>query len=187
MTTSAGEQEQMPKWRARGLPGPGHAALEPLVGTWRVQMNIHATMGRSADEPPLVSEDVTCRREWVAGGRYLEDTTEGTAAGGPVWRKGWLGYNNMDQRYEWVTIDSLNSDMMIYAAADNSGTRMPISMSGVFTDQGVSGEENAGKPVGMRTVIMIENADRHVFELYFSPPGRQEVLATRQVYTRVSK
>jgi hypothetical protein len=144
-------------------------------------------MGRSADEPPLIFEDITCRREWVAGGRYIEDTTEGTAAGGPVWRKGWLGFNNMDQRYEWVTIDSINSDMMIYAAAEKSGTRMPINMSGVFTDQGVSGEENAGKPVGMRTVITIENDNRHVFDLYFSPPGRQEVLATRQVYTRVSK
>jgi hypothetical protein len=144
-------------------------------------------MGRSADEPPLVSEDVTCKREWVAGGRYLEDTTEGTAAGAPVWRKGWIGYNNMDQRYEWVTIDSLNSDMMIYVAADNSGIQMPIKMSAAFTDQGVSGEENAGKPVGMRTVITIENRNRHVFELYFTPPERQEVLATRQIYTRVHK
>ena len=26
---------------------------------------------------------------------------------------------------------------------------------------------------------------RHVFELYFTPPGKKEVLATRAVYTRI--
>ena len=184
---SDNDQQQMPKWKIRGLPGPGHAALEPLVGTWRVQMSIHATLGRSPEEPPLVFDNLTCKREWVADGHYLEDTTEGVAAIGTIWRKGWLGYSNMDRRYEWVTIDPINSDMMIYAAETGSGTNMPISMSGFFTDQGVSGEENAGKSVGMRTVIAIESNDRHVFELYFTPPGKQEVLATRQIYTRASQ
>jgi hypothetical protein len=44
-----------------------------------------------------------------------------------------------------------------------------------------------GKSVPMRTVIKVESNDRHVFELYFTPPGKGEVLATRQVYTRVQE
>jgi Protein of unknown function (DUF1579) len=181
------KQEQMPKWKSRGLPGPGHAALEPLVGTWRVQMSIYATFGRSPDDPAIVSDDLTCKRQWVAEGRYLEDLTEGTAAGGLYWRKGWLGYSNMDRRYEWVTIDAVNTTMMSYVSAAGSGDKMPISMTGVFTDQGVAGEQNVGKSVGMRTVIKIESIDRHVFELYFTPPAKREVLATRQIYTRANK
>jgi hypothetical protein len=180
------QQAQMPNWKSRGLPGAGHSALEPLVGNWHVQLSVHATFGRSPDEPPIVSDDITCKREWVAGGRYLEDTTEGTAVGEQYWRKGWLGYSNMDRCYEWVTIDAVNSDMMIYASAKGSGSKMPIDMAGVFTDQGVSGEENAGKSVGMRTVIKIDSIDRHVVELYFKPPAKREVLATRQIYTRVN-
>lgn len=60
-------------------------------------------------------------------------------------------------------------------------------MSGAFTDQGVAGEDTVGKSVGMRTVIKIENNDRHVFELYFTRPGQQEALATRGVYTRLKE
>ena len=183
----APQQQEMPLWMSRGLPGPGHRALDPLIGTWKVHMSIHGTFGRNPDDPPIVSEDLICRREWVVGGRYLEDTTQGTAAGGPYWRRGWLGYSNMDRRYEWVTIDAVNTTMMSYAGAPGSGIKMPITMSGVFTDQGVAGEEAVGKSVPMRTVIKIESNDRHVLELYFTPPGKGEVLATRQVYTRVKE
>jgi Protein of unknown function (DUF1579) len=180
-------QEEIPNWKRRGLPGPGHAALEPLIGTWRVQMNFYATFGRSPDAPPIIGEGLTCTRTWVAGGRYIEDLTEGDLGSEKYWRKGWLGYSTMDRRYEWVTIDAVNTTMMSYAGTPGSGDKRPIDMSGVFTDQGVAGEQSVGKPVGMRTVIRIESKDRHIFELYFTPPGKPEVLASRGIYTRVSK
>jgi hypothetical protein len=180
-------QEAPPAWLTRGLPGPGHRTLEPLIGKWRVHMYIHGTFGRDPNAPPIESNDLTCVREWVASGRYIEDTTKGTAAGGEYWRRGWLGYSNMDQRYEWVTIDAVNSTMMRYEGKQRSGVTMPINMAGVFTDQGVAGEAAVGKSVPMRTVIRIENEDRHVFELYFTPPGKKEVLATRAVYTRIKE
>jgi hypothetical protein len=66
-------------------------------------------------------------------------------------------------------------------------SKMPIITSGVFTDQGVAGEQYVGKPVAMRTVIKIENNDSHILELYFTPPGKPEVLATRQIYSRVNQ
>lgn len=180
-------QSDLPKWFSRGLPGQGHAVLAPLVGTWRVQMSFYGTLGRRPDQPPLVTDDLVSRRQWVAGGRYIEDTMEGTLNGSPVWRKGWLGYSIMDGYYEWVTIDPVNTTMMYFKGTPNSEGQMPITMSGVFTDQGVAGEETVGKSVGMRTVIKIENADRNVFELYFTRPGQKEALATRAVYTRLKE
>jgi hypothetical protein len=182
---SAPQQQAAPAWLTRGLPGPGHHALDPLIGTWHVHMYIYGTFGRDPNAPPLESDDLTCVREWVAAGRYIEDTTRGTAAGGQYWRRGWLGYSNMDRRYEWVTIDAVNSTMMRYEGKPGTGIGMPITMVGVFTDQGVAGEQAVGKSVPMRTVINIENSDRHVFELYFTPPGQKEVLATRAIYTRM--
>ena len=103
-------QQDVPGWIRRGLPGSGHEALQPLVGRWRVRYEVYGTLGRRGDEPPIVSEDVTTRREWMGDGRFIEDTTEGTLMGAPLWRRGWLGYSNMDQRYEWITIDSVNTD-----------------------------------------------------------------------------
>jgi hypothetical protein len=41
-------------------------------------------MGRSPDLPPIVSNDIRTTRVWVAGGQYIEDTTEGTVEGPAV-------------------------------------------------------------------------------------------------------
>ncbi len=49
---------------------------------------------------------------------------------------GRLGYSNMTGAYERVTVDAVNTTMMSYAGTP-SGVKMPITMSGVFTDQGV--------------------------------------------------
>lgn len=180
----AAASADMPAFARRGLPGPGHAALAPLAGTWRVENSIYIAIGNP--DKPVVSRDIICRREWVAGGRFLRDVTEGTIGGGPYWREGLLGYSNMDERYEWVTADGFNANMMIYASNKGAGPQRPIVLSGVFTDQGVTGEQAAGKTVGMRTVITIEDQDRHVFELYVTPPGANEFLADRKVYTRIA-
>jgi hypothetical protein len=183
-TTQPKTQQPIPSWVQRGMPGPGQAALAPLVGSWTVELSIYGTMGRSPDLPPLVSRDIRTKRVWIADGQFLEDTTEGTVQGQPYWRRGWLGYSNLDRRYEWVTV-APRVPMMIYLGNPGSGEQMPIEVTGVFTDQGVVSEQTVGKPVGQRTVIRIDTNDRHVFELYFKPPEGKEQLAMRMVYTRV--
>jgi hypothetical protein len=180
-------QADAPEWMRRGLPGAGHEPLKALIGTWRVHKEIYGTLGRRADAPPLVSDAITTRREWVAGGRYIQDTTEGTIDGAPYWRRGWLGYSNEDRRYEWVTIDALNTTMMIYLGRPGSGPSKAFSMIGRFTDQGVVGPDTVGKSVAQRTAIHIDSEDRHTFELFFTPPGKPEQLADRSVYTRVAR
>jgi Protein of unknown function (DUF1579) len=176
--------ETVPNWMTRGEKGAGHAAMAPLVGSWRVELSIYGTMGRSPDLPPIVSRELRATRIWIADGHYIEDTTEGTVEGKQYWRRGWLGYSNIDRRYEWVTVAPL-VPMMIYLGKPGSGERMPIEVSGAFTDQGVVGERTVGKTVGQRTVFRIESQDRHISELYFTPPGGKEQLAMRMVYSRV--
>jgi hypothetical protein len=182
--TQSTTQQAVPRWVQRGIPGAGHAALEPLVGSWRVEMSIYGTMGRTPDLPPIVSHDIRTTRVWIADGQYIEDTTEGTVERKPYWRRGWLGYSNLDRRYEWVTI-APRVPMMIYLGKSGSGAQMPIEVTGVFTDQGVVSEQTVGKPVMQRTVIRIEGNDRNVSELYFTPLGGKEQLALRLVYTRI--
>ncbi len=53
-------QQAVPPWVQRGVPGAGHAALAPLVGSWRVELSIYGTMGRSPDLPPIVSSPSSC-------------------------------------------------------------------------------------------------------------------------------
>ena len=176
-------EQAAPAWVQRGAPSAGHAALTPLIGSWRVELSVFGAMGRSPNMPPIVSKDIRATRSWVADGQYIEDTTEGTLEGRPYWRRGWLGYSNIDRCYEWVTI-APRVPMMIYRGRPGSDDRTPIEVTGVFTDQGVVSEETVGKPVVQRTVFRIENDDRQVSELYFTPPGGKEQLALRFVYTR---
>jgi len=180
--TAENDQPLMVK---NGLPGEMHKRLDALVGEWNVEMSLYIAGGTA--EKPVVSKDLICRRSWIAetGNRFIKDVTEGTMAGDPYYRLGILGYSTMDKRYEWNTVDALNSMMMTYKGAKETTTATgDIVMSGEFTDQGVLGDKYAGKTIKQRTVIKIESPDRHIFELYFTPPGEKEKLVDRKVYTR---
>src|SRR3954470_22457200 len=107
-----------PPFVMRGIPGPGHEVMKVLAGKWRAAVTLYIALGSPTE--PVTSRDCVTTREWIGGGRYLYDTTTGTIAGFPFWRVGTLGYSNMDRRFEWVTQDGINSNMMIYLAARNS-------------------------------------------------------------------
>ena len=184
--------EKVPGFIRRGLPGPGHAALRRLEGDWRVEKALYIAVGTR--EKPAVSSDLIARRHWIAGGRFLHDVTEGSIAGGPYYRMGFLGYSNEDARYEFVTVDGMNANMMIYRSdpviapqRSDAARQFAISMSGTFTDQGLISEQTAGRVIAQRTVIRIQSDDRHEIDLYFTPPGGSEMLIDHSIYTRLPK
>jgi hypothetical protein len=178
-----GETPSPPAWIQRGAKGAAQTAMAPLIGSWDVELSIYGTMGRSPDEPPIIARDLRATRSWIADGHYLEETIEGSVAGNPYWRRGWLGYSNIDRRYEWVTVAPV-VPMMFYQGKPGSGEQMPLDLSGTFTDQGVVSERSVGQTIHQQTLIRIESPDRHVSELYFTPPGRKRQLAMRMVFTR---
>jgi hypothetical protein len=182
---SADKAPAVPPIVQRTAPGPGHKALEPLVGDWRVDKQLYVAIG--TPERPAKSEGMTTHRAWIGDGRFLHDVTRGTIGGQAYYRAGFLGFNPMDKRYEWTTADNFTPLLMSYHAKTGSGVTLPIAMTGTFTDPGVTGEANVGKSIPMRTVIKIEGPDRHVFELYFTAPGKPEVLADRMVFTRIKR
>jgi hypothetical protein len=168
----------MPLFVQRGMPGPMHERLEPLIGDWTVESSFMVAGGTA--EHPLHGEKMRTHREWVAG-HFVQDVTKGTLAGSPYFRIGYLGYSTMDKRYEWITLDEVNSNMMIYQGKPGSDA---LDMSGTFTDQGVLSEEMAGKEIGQRTEFIIDGPERHVIRMYFTPPGGREFLAAEMIYTR---
>lgn len=174
---TAQNADSKPPLVVRGEPGPGQHALDPLVGDWDVTMTLFAAMG--SPEKPYTAK-LRTHREWIANGRFLRDVSEGPN----YFRQGTLGYSNMDKRYEWVTQDAMNANMMIYLGRAGSGTAQPISMTGNFTDQGILGENMAGKSIGQRTVITIQDRDHHRIDIYMTPPGGRERLVDRKDFVR---
>jgi hypothetical protein len=181
----AAQAQRQPAVVQNGQPGGMHKRLDVLVGEWNVDMTLYIAGGTA--EKPIAADGLLCRRDWITqtGNRHLRDITEGSVGGSAYYRLGILSYSTMDKRYEWNTVDALNTNMMTYKGTRNSATpNGDIVMSGEFTDQGVLGDSYAGKVIKQRTVIKIESSDRHVFELYFKPPNEKERLAVRAVYTR---
>ncbi len=129
---------------------------------------------------PVVSRDFTVQTRWITktGGRFMEEKTEGTLGGRPYYRLGIMGYSNVDRRFEWTTFDSVTPTSMTYRGERD------VSGSATISIPGVLGPEFAGKRIPMRTVIKIESKHRHIFDLYFTPPGQRERLVDRVVYTR---
>ena len=179
------QAQQQPAMVRNGQRGEMHKRLDALVGDWDVEMTFYIAGG--TPEKPLIAKGLACRREWITetGDKHMRDVTQGTFGENTYYRLGILSYSTMDRRYEWNTVDALNANMMTYKGAKNSATAAgDIVMSGEFTDQGVLGDAYAGKNVGQRTVIRIESRDRHVIDLYFTPPGERERLVSRALYTR---
>ena len=180
---AASETSKLPPMVRNGLPGPMHQHMNALLGDWQVEMTLYIAGG--TPEKPIISRDLTCHREWIAetGNRYMKDVTEGSVGGNRYYRMGLLGYSTIDKMYEWVTVDALNANMMIYRGHSRDSSH-DVSMAGEFTDQGVLGERSVGKRVGMRTVIHVESPERNIFELYVTPSNGREFLAARAIYTR---
>ena len=179
------QTQQVPAMVQNGQPGAMHRRLDALVGDWTVEMTFYIAGGTEAK--PLVARGLVCHREWIAetGNKHMRDITQGTFGGNPYYRLGILSYSTMDKRYEWNTVDALNSNMMTYKGTKGSAPATgDIVMTGEFTDQGVLGDSYAGKTVAQRTAIKIESPDRHVFDLYLTPPGEKERLASRAIYIR---
>lgn len=175
--------DELPTAVKNGLPSEGHERLDNMVGNWNVTKSFYVMGGTPGS--PITSSDLKCRKEWISetGNRHLKDITQGTI-GGPYYRLCIISYSNMDRRYEWNTVDGLNTNMMTCKGEVGSGPSDVIEVSGVFTDQGILGTEYVGKTIMQRVVITIESADRHTISMYFTPPGHKERLADFSEYTR---
>ena len=165
-TVVAQAAPEAPPFVAAGQPGAAHHRLDALAGEWTVAATFYMAMG--SPEQPVHVPGLHSSRRWTAGGRQLEDVTTGLIApGAPYWRTGHLGYSNEDGRYEWVTFDATNANVMIYLGRRGG----ELDMRGEFTDQGLIAG-NAGRATRQRTTISIDGPDRNVLRLYMQPPEK---------------
>jgi hypothetical protein len=69
----ANPDELMAAMAAASQPGPEHARLRPLEGSW----TFTSKFWMDPSQPPLETKG-TIERRWVLGGRFLEERIEGT-------------------------------------------------------------------------------------------------------------
>lgn len=170
-------QDGLPAATRLAMPGDNHMMLDPLIGTWAVEMRVFP--GPGAD--PIVSTDLTATREWILGGRYVEENLSGQFAGNPSARLAIIGYNNLEARYELATFDTFEPGFMIYHGQAEGET---VSVEGTSTEAGF-GPEPTGRHRDLRFDLMIEG-ERSVQRIYVQYPGEEEFLFVEQIFTQAN-
>jgi hypothetical protein len=171
-------KDGMPASARLAMPGEKHKWLEPLVGNWNVEMKVWPASGAK----PIVSTELKVARQWILGGRYLREELTGSFAGNPSNRIAILSFNNLDDRFELVTIDTFEPGQMWYRSMV-AGSPSRIALQGESTEAG-----NAAKPTGrkrdLRFEIEIESPQVNLQKIYVKYPGEPEFLFVEQRFTK---
>jgi hypothetical protein len=135
-------------------PGPEHARLTALSGTWDVELTFWFQPGTAG-----VTTKGTSTIRSLFNGLFIEERIEGLLNGTPFTTLSWTGFNTSTHEYEATRIASTNTSR--------------IAESGVWDDQARHFElkasyQLAGDTWTQRTVIQPASADSMVVASYLS-------------------
>jgi hypothetical protein len=85
-------------------PGPEHARLTAMAGTWDVEMTFHLR----PDGPGIPAKGTSTIRP-LLGGLFIEETIEGALNGAPFTTMAWTGFNTSTHQYEATRIATTNT------------------------------------------------------------------------------
>lgn len=135
-------------------PGEHHTVLEQLVGTWEGWVRFRMEPGQPWSE----NMPGTVKREMVLGGRFVKEivsSPEGPA--GPFEGIGYVGYNNLEKRFESVWMENAQTAMF-----DGHGYYDPDAKKMTFM------HEQRNFMTGAMEIAIgemdISNPDRHVYK-----------------------
>lgn len=163
-------EDEIVRYMAVSRPGSEHRWLDPLVGSWTVDLRWYAA-GR---ETRLAG---TSENRWILDGRFL--LCESTAGEGPsqIDARTIYGFDNRQKKYFALGLHNLATYIM-----QPSGSYDPASHS--FLLSGKDRDEVTGAVLVYRELLKVEGPDRHVLSLYLDVSGRSPVKVLEAVYTR---
>jgi hypothetical protein len=169
--SDAEKQEMMRKMEAASAPGPGHKALEPLLGNWKAEVKCWHEPGSQ----PQVSQG-RATAKWTLNGRFLEEEFHGEMMGKPFEGCYLTGYDNTKQTFQSVWVSDIQTSMFFTEGRGENGNK-------VITQEGKSSCAATGqRDVPMKTVLRILSPDKHTFEMFDGSKGNAKVMEI--TYTR---
>jgi hypothetical protein len=123
----ADKAEMMKKVEAAGKPGPGHQALNALVGDWKAEVKCWMDPSGS----PEVSQG-TAKASWKFNGRFLEEEFHGQMMGRPFTGRTLLGFDNTKQTFNSVWVSDTQTSMFTSEGKGDSGNKV-ITLEGKAT------------------------------------------------------
>ena len=154
-------------------PGPEHARLTALSGTWDVELTFWFQPGS-----PGVTAKGTSTIRPLLGGLFIEEKIDGVLNGTPFTTLAWTGFNTDTRQYEATRIASTNTIRIAETGAwDEQAHRFELKGTYLL----------AGDTWTQRTVIQPTSADAMVATSYLSFGKVAEWKAVEIKYTRRSK
>ncbi|MEW5763913.1 MAG: DUF1579 domain-containing protein [Acidobacteriota bacterium] len=164
-------QAMMEAYAKAAQPGPGHAFLAQLVGTFKA--TVKSWMGPGE---PEVSEGIS-ENTMIFGGRYLHQKFTGSVMGQTFEGLGLTGFDNTFQKFTGLWIDSMSTGMMTSEASLDATGKVLNSVE-TYPDP------LTGKVKRTRSVLKIVDADTHVMEMYDVGPDGKEFRMMEITYRR---
>jgi len=166
----AKQKAAMEAWQKASTPGPEHASLTKMAGTWDVTI-------KSFEGPePQVSTGKAVRK-MVLGGRFLQEEYKGTYMGQPFDGMGLTGYDNVMKKYTFFWVDSMGTGMMVGEGhMDPQGSVLTSVMT--YTDP------LTAKQSSVRQVMKKMGPDTEIFEMFGPGPDGKEKKMMEMTYKR---
>ncbi len=94
------------RWMQACKPGPAHARLKELLGSY----DVTSRMWMAHDKPPMESKG-SMEVSWLVEGKWLISKTSAEMMGQKINTTAILGYDNFKERFVWCTVDSLQTTL----------------------------------------------------------------------------
>lgn len=171
---SAEQEKEMLLVQQRMTPGVAHQVLKPLAGNW----NYTTTMQMGPDAKPETTTG-TSKNTLVYGDRFIKQEVTGTFMGKPFEGTGYMGYDNVKEKYVSVWIDSMMTGIMSETGDYDVATKT-IKFAGKNSCP-LTGE----KEMACRSELTIVDADHITYSAYGNDPKTGKEFKGMEIhYTR---
>ena len=155
--------------KALGTPGPDHAWMGFMVGSW----DVAAKFWMGPGEPQTSTGQM--ESHWMMGRRFVRSIYLGDMDGEAFRGEATMGFSNATSQYESAWMDSMSTSIS-RGTGKRDGDSMVLTGSNVFPMMG--GE------IPFRTVYTKKSDDQYVMESYWTIPDMGEMKGMELTFTR---
>jgi len=167
------EQEMWAKMAELATPAEMHTdVLARMVGSWTAKGKIFTAMG----EMPITGKS---ENTWILGDRFVQVDYEGPFMGGMFHGMGYIGFDNLSQKFEQTWIMTMATSMDIMTGTWDAETK-------TLTWLGKAAMPN-GVVYAKRTTAEFVSENEFVSKSYASGPDGKEQQEMELTYTRVEE
>jgi hypothetical protein len=152
-------------------PGEMHKWLEHQTGEWTA-----SSTPIGPDGKPMPAEKGKMKSKMAIGGRFVHSEFHGMMMGQPFHGEGYLGYSNVNQRFEMCWVDS-NMTSMLFLTGQLDAAKKTLTLSGDMPIPGMKAQ--------FKIVSTILSKDAMKDEMYMVVEGKDQKMMEVN-YTRAA-